>query len=53
MANPMYQQVAALREEIEPGKLKPGQQLPTASELCDRFGVSRNTVRDGRVHGQT
>jgi GntR family transcriptional regulator len=47
MAIPMYQQIAeALRGEIESGKLRPGQQLPTEPELRDRFGASRNTVRD-------
>ena len=53
----MYQQIAAaLCEEIEPGKLKPGQQLPTEPELRDLFGASRNIVRDAikvRQHGRT
>ena len=55
--DPMYQQIAAaLCEEIEPGKLKPGQQLPTEPELRDLFGASRNIVRDAikvRQHGRT
>jgi GntR family transcriptional regulator len=47
MANPMYRQIAEeLREEIEAGKLRPGQQLQTELELRDRFGASRNTIRD-------
>jgi GntR family transcriptional regulator len=47
MANPMYRQIAEdLREQIESGKLKPGQQLKTELELRERYGASRNTVRD-------
>jgi GntR family transcriptional regulator len=47
MANPMYRQIAEdLREQIESGKLKPGQQLQTELELRERYGASRNTVRD-------
>jgi GntR family transcriptional regulator len=47
MANPMYRQIADdLRTQIESGALKPGQQLWTEIELRDRYGASRNTVRD-------
>jgi GntR family transcriptional regulator len=47
MANPMYRQIAEdLREQIESGGLKPGQQLRTELELRERYGASRNTVRD-------
>jgi len=47
MANPMYRQIAEdLREQIESGLLKPGQQLRTEIELRDHYGASRNTVRD-------
>ena len=47
MANPMYRQIAEdLREQIESGQLEPGQQLLTEIELRDRYGASRNTVRD-------
>jgi GntR family transcriptional regulator len=47
MANPMYRQIAEeLREQIESGRLEPGQQLLTEIELRDRYGASRNTVRD-------
>jgi GntR family transcriptional regulator len=47
MTNPMYRQIAEdLREQIESGKLKPGQQLQTELELRERYDASRNTVRD-------
>ena len=47
MANPMYRQIAEdLRTSIESGELAPGSQLPTELELRDRYGASRNTVRD-------
>jgi GntR family transcriptional regulator len=47
MANPMYRQIAEdLRAQIESGTLAPGQQLWTEIELRDRYGASRNTVRD-------
>ena len=28
------------------GELKPGDQLPTETEMCELFGVSRNTIRE-------
>ncbi|OCT14582.1 hypothetical protein A8709_17085 [Paenibacillus pectinilyticus] len=34
-----------LHEMIEEGKYAPGQQFPTESELCEKFGVSRTTIR--------
>ena len=47
MGSPMYRQIAEdLRAQIESGKLKPGQQLETEIELRERYGASRNTVRD-------
>ena len=47
MAAPMYQLIAReLRERIESGTLLPGDQLPTEIELRDRYGTSRNTIRD-------
>ena len=47
MANPMYRQIAEdLREQIDSGALKPGQQLQTELELREHYGASRNTVRD-------
>ena len=47
MGNPMYRQIAEdLREQIESGGLKRGQQLRTELELREHYGASRNTVRD-------
>jgi DNA-binding GntR family transcriptional regulator len=47
MSNPMYRQIAEdLRMQIEQGLLGPGAQLPTELVLRDRYGASRNTVRD-------
>jgi GntR family transcriptional regulator len=47
MSTPLYRQIAEeLREQIESGKLKPGQQLRTEFELREHYGASRNTVRD-------
>ena len=47
MAEPMYRKIAQdLREQIESGLIAPGEQLPTELVLRDRYGASRNTVRD-------
>ncbi len=46
-ADPRYLQVArALRQEIVDGVYPVGSQLPTEHELCERFSVSRYTVRE-------
>lgn len=43
---PYYAQVKeALREAIERGDWKPGEQIPGEPELCTLFGVSRTVVR--------
>ena len=43
---PRYSEIEdILREEIKSGHFKLGSRLPTEHELCDRFGVSRFTVR--------
>lgn len=47
MASPLYRMIADdLREQIESGALKPGQQVRTETELKERYNASRNTVRD-------
>ncbi|MBQ7624234.1 MAG: GntR family transcriptional regulator [Clostridia bacterium] len=43
---PFYSQLnGIIKHGITSGLLKPGQLLPSESELCGHFGVSRNTVR--------
>lgn len=43
---PLYYQIKALiREQIESGQLKPGDQVPTEDEFCQRYGISRSPVR--------
>lgn len=42
----LYGQLAGvLRADIEAGRLRPGDRLPTELELCHRYGISRPTVR--------
>jgi len=46
-AQPIYQDVAdTLIAEVAEGYFSVGSMLPTELELCDRFGVSRYTVRE-------
>ncbi len=41
-----YKQVINwLTEKIDTGKLLPGERIPSENELCDRFSLSRQTVR--------
>jgi len=43
---PIYAQlVRILQEQITAGKLRPGDRLPSESQLCKHHGVSRMTVR--------
>jgi len=43
---PLYQQIVdELRRDIEENQLAPGSTLPSENELCERFSVSRHTVR--------
>jgi DNA-binding GntR family transcriptional regulator len=41
-----FKEIAAtVRQEIEGGKLSPGELMPSEAALCARWGVSRTTVR--------
>lgn len=43
---PAYAQLASiLRQKVASGELRPGDQLPSESQLCQRYGVSPMTVR--------
>jgi GntR family transcriptional regulator len=43
---PLHEQISSwVREEITSGRLEPDAQLPSEHEMCERFGVSRVTVR--------
>lgn len=45
-AVPLYEQLkAALREMIDTQLMRSGERLPSEAELCQRYGVSRITVR--------
>jgi GntR family transcriptional regulator len=47
MGTPIYRQIAEdLRAMIESEELAPGEQLQTEIELRERYGASRNTIRD-------
>jgi len=44
--DPLYYQVySIIADAINGGQLKPGDRLPTERSFCERFGVSRATVR--------
>lgn len=43
---PLYYQLKQIiKEEIDRGKYLPGEQLPSESEICQKYGVSRITAR--------
>jgi GntR family transcriptional regulator len=45
-AQPLYRQVlGAIRDDIRRGRVRSGDVLPSESKLCERFQVSRITVR--------
>ena len=47
IATPLYQQIVDyVREKIRSGEYQPGQLLPSEAGFCEKFGVSRITVRN-------
>ena len=36
----------SIKQSLLDGSLRPGQRLPTESELVEQFGISRNTIRE-------
>src|ERR1017187_6708619 len=48
LALPLYHQLQnVLKAEIEPGRGRPYERLPSEQEIAERFGVSKITVRQG------
>lgn len=44
---PLYLQIQAmLKQKIEQGELKPGDQIPTEADLVEQFNVSRVTIKN-------
>lgn len=44
--DPIYQQIAAvIRQRIADGVYPPRRAIPSEADMCEEFGVSRNTVR--------
>jgi DNA-binding GntR family transcriptional regulator len=40
-----YKAIAAdLRGKIESGELRPGEQVPSATRICELYGVTKNTA---------
>lgn len=47
---PLYQRVAAdLRDQIRTGRLKPGDQLPSATQLQQIYGVGSTAIRNAML----
>lgn len=40
-----YQLITLIKHQIETGELRPGEKLPTETELCTRFNISRNPIQ--------
>ena len=50
MATKLYRKIAdAVAAEIEGGKFKLGERLPTERELAEQYGVSRPTLREAMI----
>lgn len=53
-ARPPFRQVAdPLRDDIESGRLAPGERMPSISELVERFGVTNGTVQRAMTYLRT
>lgn len=48
------QVTSLIGRQIVSGELRPGQTLPTEAELCEKYGVSRTTIREAlkKLHGK-
>lgn len=45
-----YERVAeAIREQIRSGQLKPGDQLPSTTQLQEQYGVSYGSIRSAML----
>lgn len=43
---PFYERIASdIREQIRAGKLRPGDKLPSISQLCGQYAVSTQVIR--------
>ncbi|PWU43458.1 GntR family transcriptional regulator [Micromonospora globispora] len=47
---PFYERIANdIRTKIKSGELKPGDKLPSISELCRQYGVSTQVIRSAML----
>jgi GntR family transcriptional regulator len=45
-SSPLYEQlISIIRQNVREGRLSPGDPLPSESEFCEHYGISRSTVR--------
>ncbi|WP_430592217.1 GntR family transcriptional regulator [Humidisolicoccus flavus] len=45
-----FQLMRALEQGVAQGVWSPGDRLPSESQLCEHFGISRTSVREGLAH---
>lgn len=51
---PHYQRIVAdIKARIAAGELRPGDKLPSASEMCEQYGVSSTAVRNAMLQLRT
>ena len=51
MASPKWKVLAEdIESQIESGQLKPGDRLPSTSQLCEKYRVSTIVVRNAMLH---